>query len=58
MKQKKAETKEGVNVVNRKETDETKKGINKMWYSDAPQYRTSRDQQISSVIGGFLLLPI
>ena len=22
-------------------------------YSDAPQYRTSRDQQISSVIGGF-----
>ena len=27
-------------------------------YSDAPQYRTSRDQQISSVIGGFSLLPI
>ena len=27
-------------------------------YSDARQYRTSRDQQISSVIGGFLLLPI
>ena len=24
-------------------------------YSDAPQYRTSRDQQISSVIGGFSL---
>ena len=27
-------------------------------YSYTPQYRTSRDQQISSVIGGFLLLPI
>ena len=27
-------------------------------YSYAPQYRTSRDQQISSVIGGFSLLPI
>ena len=28
------------------------------WYSCAPQYRKSRDQQISSVIGGFSLLPI
>ena len=27
-------------------------------YSDASQYRKSRDQHISSVIGGFLLLPI
>ena len=27
-------------------------------YSGAPQYRMSRDQQISSVIGGFSLLPI
>ena len=27
-------------------------------YSDASQYRMSRDQQILSVIGGFLLLPI
>ena len=27
-------------------------------YSDAPQYRISRDQQISSVINGLLLLPI
>ena len=27
-------------------------------YSCAPQYRMSRDQQISSVIGGFSLLPI
>ena len=27
-------------------------------YSYAPQYRTSRDQQISYVIGGFSLLPI
>ena len=27
-------------------------------YSYTPQYRMSRDQQISSVIGGFLLLPI
>ena len=27
-------------------------------YSDAPQYRMSRDQQILSFIGGFSLLPL
>ena len=30
----------------------------KIWYSCAPQNRKSKDQEISSVIGGFSLLPI
>ena len=38
--------------------DDSSVGFLRISYRDTPQYRTSRGQQISFVIGGFLLLPI